>query len=66
MAFDDFDIMYDTSDDLVALHMEYILENCHGDRIIANGDMLIEAQEDGYLYNEFRDHYIEQYVMVNC
>ena len=31
----------------------FIMNNCGGDRLIGNGDMLIEAQEDGYLVEEF-------------
>lgn len=34
-------------------YMDYIMENCAGDRMIGNGDMLIEASEDMYLYDEF-------------
>ena len=52
---DDFDNRYDTDYDLQDEHGVYIMENCHGDRIIGNGDMLIEAQEAGYLYEEFRE-----------
>ena len=45
--------------------MEYIMENCHGDRIIGNGEMLIEAVEDGYLYEEFREDYIEKQLQLS-
>lgn len=55
MTYDEFDALYDSSDDLVTLHCDYIMENCHGERAIGNGDMLINAMEDGYLYEEFRD-----------
>ncbi len=34
-------------------YAEYIMEHCRGDRVIANGDMLTEAMEDGYLFAEF-------------
>jgi len=34
-------------------YSEYILENCRGDCPICNGDTLLEAQEDGYLFEEF-------------
>ena len=57
--YDKFDIAYDNDTSLQDLHMEYIMENCQGDRIIGNGDMLIDALEDGYLYDEFRDSYLE-------
>jgi len=36
-------------------YSEYIMENCHGERIIGNGDALIAAMEEGYLYEDFRD-----------
>lgn len=61
MTYDEFDDQYDLDNGLQDLHMEYIMENCGGDRLIGNGDMLIEAMEDGYLYEEFRDNYIENY-----
>lgn len=34
-------------------YAEYIMENAGGDRVICNGDTLLEAQEDGYLFVEF-------------
>ena len=34
-------------------YAEYIMDNCHGDRVICNGDTLIQAQEDFYLWEEF-------------
>jgi len=37
-------------------YSNYIMENCHGDRIICNGDTLIEAQEEGYLWDDFLDY----------
>ena len=32
---------------------EYIMNNCHGERVIGNGDALIAAMEDYYLWEEF-------------
>lgn len=32
-------------------YAEFIMAN--GDRLICNGDMLLEAMEDGYLFDEF-------------
>lgn len=32
---------------------EYIMNNCHGERVIGNGDALIEAMESQYLWEEF-------------
>lgn len=34
-------------------YANYIMDNCAGERVICNGDMLLEAQEDGYLLKEF-------------
>lgn len=34
-------------------YAEYIMNNCDGERIICNGDTLIEAMEDFYLADEF-------------
>lgn len=36
-------------------YSEYIMNNCHGERIICNGDTLIQAMEDGYLYEAFKE-----------
>ena len=36
-------------------YAEYIMNNCHGERAIGNGDMLIRAMEDGYLFDSFKD-----------
>jgi hypothetical protein len=36
-------------------YAEYIVENSAGDRLICNGDTLLEAQEDGYLWESFLD-----------
>ena len=58
------DNQYNEEYSLQDLHMEYIMENCHGDRIIGNGDMLIEALEDGYLYEDFRDYWMEKQLEV--
>lgn len=34
-------------------YAEFIMNNCGGERIICNGDTLIDAIEDGYLFDEF-------------
>ena len=36
-------------------YSDYIMDNCGGDRIIGNGDMLIVAIESNYLFDEFCD-----------
>lgn len=63
MTHDEFDIYFDKID-LNDAYMEYIMENYHGERIIGNGDDLIIASEQGYLYEEFRDDYITNH--LNC
>ena len=65
MNYEKFDELYNDSFDIQDLHMGYIMENCHGDRTICNGDSLIIALEDGYLYEDFRDDYIAKN-MVQC
>lgn len=59
-----FDAAYDADYSLQDKHMEYIMENCHGERVICNGDDLIVAVEDGYLYEEFRENYIKENFLV--
>lgn len=54
---------FETAFDDCVLDMEYsefIMENCHGERVIGNGDQLIEAMEDFYLYEAFRDSMIDE------
>ena len=65
MTNEQFDELYDSDYALQDLHMEYIMENCHGDRIICNGDTLIIAQEEGYLYEEFREDYLEKQLQLS-
>ena len=36
-------------------YAEYIMDNAVGQRIICNGDTLIQAQEDFFLWEEFLD-----------
>lgn len=32
---------------------EYIMNNCHGERLIGNGDALVSAMEEYYLWEDF-------------
>lgn len=41
-----------------AEYADYIIEHSAGDRVICNGDTLIEAIEDMYLFEEFIDSLI--------
>jgi len=59
MTNDEFDAYFDKVD-LNEEYMVYIMENCHGERTIGNGDDLIIASEEGYLYEEFREHYLDK------
>lgn len=36
-------------------YADFIMSNGDGTRLICNGDMLIEAMESGYLFEEFLD-----------
>jgi hypothetical protein len=40
-------------------YSEFIMNNCGGDRVIGNGDQLILAMEDFYLYEDFRDSMLD-------
>jgi len=40
-------------------YAEYIMERCGGDRVICNGDTLIAAMEDGYLFDSFKDSLVD-------
>ena len=60
MTNEEFDLLVDTNQDVYDAYMEYIMENCHGERVICNGDMLIVAAEEGYLYDAFREHWLEK------
>jgi hypothetical protein len=35
------------------IYAEFIMERAAGERLICNGDMLVDAMEDGYLLEEF-------------
>lgn len=41
-------------------YAEYILENCHGERVIGNGDALVQAMEQGYLYEAFQESRVRE------
>jgi hypothetical protein len=58
MTLEEFEKKFDNNDYDEA-YSEYIMANCAGNRMIGNGDMLITAIEEGYLYEEFRDSIID-------
>ena len=41
------DLMYSSD------YAEFIMEHSKGDRVICNGHLLLDAMEDGYLFDEF-------------
>ena len=41
-------------------YAEYIEEHCHGDRIICNGHTLVQAMEDLYLWDSFKESMIDK------
>ena len=57
MTIDEFNGLFEIYDNLHDKYMDYIMENGDPDeRIICNGDLLLEAAEDGYLFEEFYEH----------
>lgn len=58
MTSEEFDAAFDNLE-LDDQYSEYIIEHCRGDRIICNGDTLIKAMEDGYLFDSFRDSMVD-------
>ena len=42
-------------------YAEYIMEHCHGERAIGNGNMLILAMEDAYLFEDFKESLVTDY-----
>lgn len=54
MSEQEFEIAWD-EDLLYSAYADFIMENARPwERPIGNGDMLTEAMEDGYLFEEFR------------
>jgi len=59
MTNEQFDEIFQSNYDLQDRHMDYILVHNDGERVICNGDTLIEAAEAGYLYEAFRAQWIK-------
>lgn len=53
MTEEEFETRFD-NDEYYEEYSDFIMNNCNGDRIICNGDTLIKALEDFYLYDEFK------------
>ena len=63
MTYDQFDEMYDEDYTVQDAHMRYIQEHYDpNETAICDGDSLLVAQEQGYLYDEFRDFYINAHL----
>lgn len=60
----EFDLAFDNCD-LDEQYADHIMENCHGDRLICNGDTLVEAMEDLYLIADFKEACLDGKVKIN-
>lgn len=40
-------------------YAQYIMDNSAGERVIGNGDMLLTAMEEGYLFESFKEGYLD-------
>jgi hypothetical protein len=58
MTEQEFDKKFDNYE-LDDAYAEYIMNNCHGDRVICNGDTLTDAMEDLYLFESFKDSLVD-------
>lgn len=54
----EFDKAYD-SGDLDQEYAEYIMDNCAGERAIGNSTSLLCAMEEGYLFESFKEGYLD-------
>lgn len=53
----EFDTLFDNGE-LDDEYAEYIIEHSRGDRLICNGDTLVDAMEDFYLAASFKRDFI--------
>ena len=63
MSEDEFEKLFDNYE-LEDSYAEYIMHNCHGDRLICNGDTLVDAMEDLYLYEDFKEAVIDGKIKI--
>lgn len=56
---EEFDTLFEVGD-LDNEYAEYIMDNHHGERVICNGDTLIEAMESFFLLDEFKEDWVEK------
>ena len=60
MDLEQFAELFDVYDDLFGKYMEFIMENADpSERAICDGDSLVVAAEDGYLFTEFYEYCME-------
>jgi hypothetical protein len=53
-----FDELFASRAHMWDLYVEYIMDNADDELSICNGDDVLEAAEAGFLYEDFRDHWI--------
>lgn len=57
MTLAQFEELFNEHDDLFVKYMEFIQENADpSEYVICDGDMLIEAAESGYLFDDFYEY----------
>lgn len=61
----EFDRRYENGD-LDDQYAEYIMANCGGERIIGNGDALVVAMEEFYLFDAFKDDVLSGRITINA
>ena len=60
----EFEVAFDDGD-LDEQYAEYIMEHAGGDRVICNGDTLLEAMEAFYLFEDFKDSLVDYPAVVS-
>ncbi len=58
MTEQEFDLAYDQGL-LDQEYAEYLMENADSSRVICNGDTLLSAMEDSYMFDSFKDSMVE-------
>lgn len=60
----EFEVAFDNCE-LDEQYAEYIMEHAGGDRVICNGDTLLLAMEDFYLFEDFKDSMVDFAAVVS-
>lgn len=61
----EFDTRFDNGE-LDDEYAEYIIEHSRGDRLICNGDTLVDAMEDFYLLEAFKEAVLDEKILINA